>query len=203
MKRQSVCIAALVINGLGVTPSGAEEREPGIYGPPAANLSAKARRGEYLVRTGGCHDCHTPSKPGANGPVPDLSRMLSGHPQEVVIPSPPPLPAPWIVAAAAPMTAFAGPWGVSFSANLTPDRETGLGSWTERNFVEALRTGHHLGRGRPILPPMPWAMVREHSDTDLKAIFAYLQAIPAVKNRVPDPRPPAATPGPVGAGPKM
>ena len=48
-------------------------------------------------------------------------------------------------------TGFAGPWGTSFAANLTPDPETGLGDWTEQNFIEAIRTGHHLGRGLSLI----------------------------------------------------
>jgi hypothetical protein len=87
----------------------------------------------------------------------------------------------------ATMTAWAGPWGVSFTRNLTPDKETGIGIWTEQNFIETLRTGRQLGKGRPILPPMPFEAFRNMTDDDLKSIFAYLQSIPAIKNKVPDP----------------
>ena len=89
-------------------------------------------------------------------------------------------------------TAWSGPWGVSFTANLTPDPETGLGKWTLRNFVDTIRSGRHLGRGRPILPPMPIPMYKHFTDADFEAIFSYLQSIPAVSNRVPEPRPPAS-----------
>jgi hypothetical protein len=57
-----------------------------------------------------------------------------------------------------------------------------------------MRTGRHMGRGRPILPPMPWEMVGKLTDQDLRAVFAYLKTLPAVKNRVPQPLPPAAPP---------
>ena len=80
---------------------------------------------------------------------------------------------------------------MSYTANLTPDAETGLGKWTQRNFNETIRTGRHMGRGRPILPPMPIMMYKNFTDADMEAIFAYLQSIPAVKNRVPEPLPPA------------
>ena len=91
------------------------------------------------------------------------------------------------------MTAWSGPWGVSFTANLTPDKETGLGKWTETTFIQTIRTGRHMGRGRPILPPMPYPMYKNFTDEDLKAIFSYLQSIPAIENRVPEPLPaPAA-----------
>ncbi|MFQ5680372.1 MAG: diheme cytochrome c-553, partial [Gemmatimonadota bacterium] len=84
-------------------------------------------------------------------------------------------------------TAFAGAWGVSFPRNLTPDVETGLGSWTAEIFIKALRTGKDMGEGRDILPPMPWWQFRQATDEDLKAIFAYLQSIEPVYNPVPDP----------------
>ena len=72
------------------------------------------------------------------------------------MPPPPKLSGPWAWSGAATNTAFAGPWGVSFTANLTPDDETGLGKWTAETFIAALRTGRHEGKGRPILPPMPY-----------------------------------------------
>jgi mono/diheme cytochrome c family protein len=150
-------------------------------------------RGKYLVNTSGCHDCHTPLKMGANGPEPDMSRMLSGHPEPLVMPPVPQLPTgPWMVVSSATNTAWAGPWGVSFTANLTPDRETGIGAWTPRDFVQTIRSGRHLGRGREILPPMPIPAYRQMTDADLAAIFAYLRTVPAVKNRVPEPLAPAA-----------
>src|SRR5687768_40600 len=112
--------------------------------------ASRVERGAYLVRTMGCNDCHTPWKLGPRGPEPDMSRMLSGHPQDVAMPAPPKLGGGWEWAGAATNTAFAGPWGVSFAANLTPDRETGLGMWTEQTFMDAIRTGRHEGQGRPI-----------------------------------------------------
>ena len=151
----------------------------------------KVARGKYIVTTSGCNDCHTPWKMGEKGPEPDMSRMLSGHPAGMQMPPAPKVAAPWNMTAAATNTAWAGPWGVSFTANLTPDRETGLGKWTLRNFKETIRTGRHMGRGRPILPPMPIPMYKNFNDADLEAIFAYLQSIPPVSNQVPEPLPPA------------
>lgn len=158
----------------------------------AAAGEADVSRGKYLVTIAGCNDCHTPMKMGANGPELDMSRMLSGHPQDLEMPTAPRLPdGPWQVSVAGTNTAWAGPWGVSFTANLTPDRETGIGKWTLRNFVETIRTGRRMGRGRPILPPMPFPMYKHMTDEDLAAIFAYLQSIPPVSNKVPTPRLPA------------
>ena len=154
--------------------------------------AAKVERGKMLVTFGGCNDCHTPFKMGEHGPEPDMTRMLSGHPQQMVMPPAPTLPAgPWIGSIGATFTAWAGPWGTSFTANLTPDPDTGTGKWSEADFMATVRNGRHLGRGRELLPPMPWQNVASLSDDDVKAVFAYLQSIPPVKNRVPDPIPPA------------
>jgi cytochrome c553 len=154
----------------------------------AARRNARVERGAYLVKTMGCNDCHTPWKLGPRGPEPDMTRALTGHPADFVIAEiPKPPAAPWAWMAAATNTAFAGPWGVSFTANLTPDPETGLGKWTEDMFIAALRTGRHEGKGRPIMPPMPWPMIGQLADEDLKSVFAYLQSLPPVKNRVPSP----------------
>ncbi len=147
-------------------------------------------RGRYLVTLGGCADCHTPLKFGPNGAEPDLTRHLAGHPEELVLPAPDLKPGPWFVATAG-MTAWAGPWGISYAANLTPDVNTGLGIWTEEMFLRAMRTGKHMSAGRDILPPMPWQNLAGLADEDLKAIFAYLQSLPPVVNHVPDPVPPS------------
>ena len=157
---------------------------------PGKPDSKQIARGKYLVTIGGCNDCHTPLKKTPEGPAWDMDRMLSGHPDTLPMPAAPVNGEPWGLAFGNTMTAFSGPWGTSFSRNLTPDPETGLGSWIEKDFVATIRNGRHLGRGRPLLPPMPWFNYREATDADLGAIFAYLRTIPAVKNRVPDPRPP-------------
>ncbi|MDB6039252.1 MAG: putative lipoprotein [Verrucomicrobiales bacterium] len=143
-------------------------------------------RGKYLVEFGGCNDCHTPLKFTDKGPVPDMARMLSGHPEQVQLPPPDLKPGPWF-AATAGMTAWTGPWGISYSANLTPDTNTGLGIWTEEMFIQAMRIGKHMGSGREILPPMPWRSLSTLDDGDLKAIFAYLKSVPAISNHVPAP----------------
>lgn len=149
-------------------------------------------RGEYLVKFGSCNDCHTPWTLGPNGPEPDMTRMLSGHPAQVTAPPAPQLPEGWMAAASNTMTAWSGPWGVSFTANLTPDKETGLGAWSAEDFIATIRSGRHRGRGRPLLPPMPVQFVGTLTDADLRNVFAYLQSIPAVANKVPEPLAPAA-----------
>jgi mono/diheme cytochrome c family protein len=156
----------------------------------AANEQVK--RGEYLVTIGLCNDCHTPLMMGPGGPEPDMSRMLSGHPQDIAVTAPATVAEPWIGGISSTLTAWSGPWGVSFTANLTPDPETGvLRDFTEEQFIQTMRTGRHQGQGRQILPPMPWPYIGKMTDEDLKAVFAYLRQIPAVTNKVPDPIPPA------------
>ena len=152
---------------------------------------ARVKRGEHLVNTMACHDCHTPWALGPKGPAPDMSRALSGHPSDMIMPPPPPASGPWIGHMAATNTAWAGPWGVSFTANLTPDKETGLGTWTEDMFIATMRTGRHQGKGRRILPPMPVQILNALDDEDLKSVFAYLQSLPPAKNKVPVPIEPA------------
>lgn len=170
--------------------SGAMLRAVSTEGQQAAapaQQKTRVERGAYLVTMMGCNDCHTPWKVGAQGPEPDMARALTGHPQGMVLPPPPAASGPWIWHGAATNTAFAGPWGVSFTANLTPDPETGLGKWTEEIFIATMRTGRHEGKGRPILPPMPVKMIGKATDEDLKSIFAYLQSLAPVKNKVPAP----------------
>jgi mono/diheme cytochrome c family protein len=153
-------------------------------------------RGRYLVTLGGCNDCHTPKLLRPTGPVPDSSRFLSGHPADTELPPVPPGvlgPDRWGALVSPGLTAWAGPWGVSFTANLTPDA-TGLGPWSAEQFIQTMRTGKHLGVGRPILPPMPWYDIGQLTDEDLRAIFAYLRTIKPVPNAVPAPLPPTAQP---------
>ena len=155
---------------------------------PQPAAPSAIERGKYLVKLAGCSDCHTPLKFGPQGPEPDLSRYLSGHPDDAELPAPPDLNVgPWF-AATAGMTAWSGPWGISYAANLTPDEMTGLGIWTPEMFLRAMRTGRHMGEGREILPPMPWQNLAQLADDDLLAIHAYLRSLPPIRNAVPEPR---------------
>jgi hypothetical protein len=162
-------------------------------GPATASPSPSTERGRYLVATLGCGDCHSPKVMGAQGPAENPAKLLSGHPEGTPLT---PAPAPsgtWIASASLDQTAWSGPWGISFATNLTPDENTGIGSWSEDTFVKSLKTGRHMGVARPILPPMPWPAYRNLTDDDLRSIYAYLRTIPAVHNRVPEPVPPVAS----------
>ena len=185
MKRTCLIPAAvLAAGGLVLLLGNSTQTTAGSTARPVQ--TSQVKRGEYLVKFGDCSACHTPLKFGEHGPEPDLTRFLSGHPEDTKLPPPDLNPGPWF-AATAGMTAWAGPWGVSYAANLTPDKNTGIGIWTEDMFVNAMRTGKHMGSGRPILPPMPWTASASLSEDDLKAIFAYLRSLPAIKNNVPAP----------------
>ena len=158
--------------------------------------AAAVKRGHYLVTILACNDCHTPFKMGPNGPEPDMTRMLSGHPEAMKLPKAPAATGPWLWFGAATNTAYAGPWGVSYAANLTPDQNTGLGIWTEDMFVKALRTGKHMATSREILPPMPWPSYGKMTDADLKSVYAYLRTIKPITNHVPDAEVAAMPPAP-------
>jgi hypothetical protein len=156
---------------------------------------ALIKKGEYIVTTGSCQDCHSPKNLTPMGPKVDSTKMLSGHPADMPLP---PFdasalkPGGWVLMAP-DITSFVGPWGVSFAANLTPDSATGIGAWTEDVFIKTLRTGKHLGQenGRPILPPMPWEFISKMTDEDLSAVYAYLRTLPPISNKVPAPISPA------------
>jgi len=153
-------------------------------------------RGKLLVTVGGCDDCHTPKNFGPNGPELNMSRRLSGHPEGTPVP---PVDTSLIhqwAYMSHDLTMAVGPWGVTFSANLTPDNETGIGTWQPEMFVKAMKTGKHLGvaEGRPIMPPMPWQNMAQLPEEDLKCMFAYLKSLSAVKNKVPNPLPPNQIP---------
>ena len=180
--------ALLVATTVGLTTLIATASGPAQRADAVTRGRTPVELGAYLVKTMGCHDCHTPWTLGPNGPEPDMTRALTGHPESLTMPPAPALPAgPWMMTASATNTAWAGPWGVSFTANLTPDKETGLGDWTEEQFIAAIRTGKHQGKGRQILPPMPYAVYAVLVDEELKALWAYLQSLAPVKNRVPQP----------------
>ncbi len=141
---------------------------PDSYGPPVAGVPDPPRQdlvkyGEYLAGpVAHCVECHTPFLPEGR---PDSTRVGAGG-----------LP-------------FHGPWGVSYAANLTPDPDTGLGNWNDGEIIASLY-GARRGGGR-VLPPMPTQhYARGLAEGDIRAILAYLRALPPVRNKVPAPEPP-------------
>jgi mono/diheme cytochrome c family protein len=162
--------------------------------PNYGGFESMEQWGEHLVTIGACHDCHSPKKFTANGMELDSSRLLSGHQAQS-----PMLPADRKeleskgLVLTGDLTTWIGPWGVSYTANLTSD-PTGIGNWTEAQFFKAIREGKYKGMDntRSLLPPMPWPMYKNMTDDELKAIFAYLKSTVPVKNVVPPPQPPVS-----------
>ena len=158
---------------------------------------AQIQRGAYLVNTiGGCNDCHTPKEMTAHGPVLNKKMFLAGAPSDEKVPAIPKglgKKGGWALFGTMDGTTFAGPWGVSFAANLTPDTATGIGAWTESMFIKSMREGKYWGSGRSLLPPMPWEEIGKLSTNDLRDIFAYLMSIKPIHNSVPDLIPPGGS----------
>lgn len=132
-----------------------------LFPPGAEADEAEIARGKYLVAIAGCGDCHTPG--GLSG-TPDTTRFLGGSDVGTEIPG---------------VGVFLGP-------NLTPDKETGLGTWTREQIIAAFRTGVRPD-GRVLAPVMPWRSFVVLTPSDAAAIAAYLQSLPPVRNDVPGP----------------
>ena len=156
---------------------------------PVPTQAELVKRGEYLVNGMGCDDCHSPKRMGPLGPevIPEL--RLSGYPADrpVQKTTTEPLKQGYALLNH-DLTSAVGPWGVSFAANITSD-ETGIGNWTEQNFMTAIRKGKAKGieSNRSLLPPMPWFVYKNLTDEDIKSIFAYLKSTPPIRNIVPAP----------------
>ncbi len=149
---------------------------------------SQVQYGEHIVAIAGCNDCHTPKKMGAQGPEIDYTLSLSGHSGQ--------MPVPDVdrkemegkgLAVTNDLTAWVGPWGISYAANITSD-STGIGNWKEDQFLLCIRQGKSKGLSdnRQLLPPMPWRELNASmTDNELKAIFAYLKTTKAIHNVVP------------------
>ena len=172
-----------------------KEKSAAAQEPKKETQQALLERGEYLVNVIGCADCHAPKKMTDRGPAPDMDRYLSGFNSSQPLPNfdVKVMQRDRVVLFNPDLTAAAGPWGVSFAANLTPD-ETGIGNWTLENFKRAITEGKSKGLqgARTLLPPMPWPNYKNLKDEDIEAIFTYLKSLKPVKNVVPNPIPPGA-----------
>ena len=175
---------------------GCQKQSPEISvqnGNSATLQADRIKHGEYLVSILACHDCHTPKKMTDKGPDFDFDRTLMGHPAEEIYVANEEkrkmIETEQVSIMNPGFTGFAGPWGVSYAANLTPD-DTGIGTWSEAQFFKAIRDGKSKGldSARDLVPPMPWQVYRNLSDEDLRSVFAYLKSLKPIKNVVPNPR---------------
>lgn len=132
---------------------------PTALAAQTAPSSEKLRRGEYLANIMDCAGCHTP---GIFLGKPDMQRRLAGSEVGFHIPG----------------------LGTFFPPNLTPDRETGLGAWSEADIVKAVRQGTRPD-GRVLAPAMPYKSYGTLNDADASALAAYLKSLKPVANRVP------------------
>jgi len=153
------------------------------------------RRGEYLVNAIGCDDCHSPKKVGPHGPEVDMELRFSGYPASRPLAGFDTTTARSWALFSQDLTACVGPWGISFSGNITSDA-TGIGNWTEAQFIKCLRQGKWKGldSARPLMPPMPWQNFSKLTDEDLRSIYHYLKTTKPVKNTAPAWIPPGAKP---------
>lgn len=128
-------------------------------GPALAQVDGAVARGEYLARIMDCAGCHTP---GALAGKPDHTRALAGSQIGFHIPD----------------------LGYFYPPNLTPDRQTGLGAWSDADIVRAVRTGARPD-GRMLAPVMPWHSYAALTDVDAQALARYLKSLPQVRHAVP------------------
>jgi mono/diheme cytochrome c family protein len=131
----------------------------GIGGSASAQTAVE--RGGYLVNgILTCGNCHTPRGPGG---VLDMSKQLSGGPQT------------WDT----PQYRVKG-------SNITPDKETGIGGWTDAQIKRSLQDGVRPS-GVPLSPQMPFAFYKIFTPADLDAVVAFLKSVPATRNQVEPP----------------
>jgi len=202
MKKLSTIVMLALIPAIFILPNcnqnKQEENQVKKDTTAVANVSyggfeSQVKWGGHIVTIADCGNCHTPKKMTATGPEPDMSLALSGHPAN--------MPPPDVnrkemeskgLFASNDLTSWVGPWGISYSANITSDTTTGIGNWTEDQFILCLHKGKYMGleRSRDLLPPMPWQAFRNMTDDELKAVFAYLKSTKPIHNIVPQAAPP-------------
>lgn len=178
----------IVLSGIVIACNSAKTEEP-ASATTSISQDSLIKRGEYLVSVIGCEDCHSPKRMGPKGPelIPEL--RFSGFQENATLPpaDAAALKNGWVLMGG-DLTVTVGPWGTTYASNISSD-STGIGGWKEEQFVKALREGKSKGLdgARPIMPPMPWQNLSKLSDHDIKAMFAYLKSVKAVKNVVPQP----------------
>ena len=193
------CFALTVILFLACSDNSAEKTATASAVPEKPKFGGyetQVEWGEHIVTIAGCNDCHTPKKMTPMGLAIDSTLLLSGHPENA--------PAPDVdrkmleskgMVLTQDFTAWVGPWGITYTANLTPD-PSGTGNWTEAQFVYALKNmiSKGLPSSRHLLPPMSLMPAQDMTEDELKAIYAYLRTIKPIKNNSVQPTPPVLPP---------
>jgi mono/diheme cytochrome c family protein len=131
-------------------------------------------RGNYLVNhLGDCIGCHTPRTPDGQS---DRSLLLSGVPAKYA----------GVKEGPTQVAGFPGPRGARiYAKNLTPDAETGIGKWSEDQFVKTFKTGIRPDGVKYTVTPMEWNIYANMKEEDARAIYRYLRTITPISNKVP------------------
>lgn len=203
MKKLSVVMLLVLLPAIFLftkcnsTSEKTEEMPENVKPEPAAvsygGYNTPEEWGKHIVAVADCGNCHTPKKMTPTGPVEDENLAFSGHPAAQ--------PYPGVdrkemetkhLFASDDLTSWVGPWGISYAANISSDSTTGIGNWSEEQFMTCLRKGKYMGlnKARDLLPPMPWPAFSNMTDDELKAVFAYLKSTKPIHNIVPQPLPP-------------
>jgi len=191
--KKSILIIAMLTGAVSFALVSCSDTSAKSEGNIVISQDSLVRRGQYLVNSIGCDDCHSQKIFTDHGFEIDMEHRFSGYmgdrthlgkPNTGVMKD-------GFILFANDLTSAVGPWGQSYAANISSDA-TGIGNWTEEQFITAIREGKAKGmkEGRGLLPPMPWFVYRNLSDLDLKSIFAFLKTTKPVENRVPSPRSP-------------
>lgn len=175
-------LVMIMIFALPILISTSEDKE---------DMNTEIKRGRELVSDYGCGTCHSPKVETKAGLIADLQKTLSGHrADDKDLPN---IPEgflggdTWSGVYSKSLTAWAGPWGIAFAANLTPDKETGIGAWSKQNFISTIKLGiHTTSLAREIVPSMPWREFSSLTDDDLGAIYSYLMTLKPITNKVPE-----------------
>ncbi|MGI9534763.1 MAG: diheme cytochrome c-553 [Thermodesulfobacteriota bacterium] len=165
---------------------------PDLLASKDMDKEIKIKKGKIMTEEFGCVDCHSPKIIINDQTMIDENKIFSGHPQDNILPDFPPElvgPGKWTGLYISGTTAWGGPWGISYSANLTPDKETGIGTWNEEHFKRIIKLGIHSSLTRKIMPPMPWYELSRLNEDELGAIFLYLKSLKPIKNKVPESKP--------------
>jgi len=188
--RKTILSLTLITAAVAITVISCNNNEPARSSATTISNDSLIKRGSYLVNSIGCDDCHSPKQMGAHGPeiIPELrfggypaNRPLGKVDTNVIKNG-------WIMLGP-DLTNAVGPWGMSFAGNISSD-ETGIGTWSEKQFFKVLREGKFKGLdgSRDLLPPMPWFVYKNMTDDDIRSIFAYLKSTKPVNNIVPAPK---------------